>query len=214
MYDYASLRKAKALTISAALGAGGADGPVEILCLPHRQAGDWGWVGDATQRHLLFISASRYSRRLHVVLEDLRDEIFLSSEDEEEGVRLGMKPWHGHHYHTQPPGAEARWWLDKGKKQLPLARMIYFGEQEWEYQGVPDKFRRAVANGGIAPAFHSELYWRHLDVETMRYVSAWSVQGFVEAVGVLCSGFRAGAAAAPAACASRAVSLETALAQP
>ena len=74
-YAYASVRQAKALSISAAFAAGGGDGRVEILCLPHRQAADWGWVGDATQRHLLFIAASRYKKRLRLLVEDLRGEV-------------------------------------------------------------------------------------------------------------------------------------------
>ena len=73
---------------------GGGDGPVEILCLPHRQAGDYGRVGHATERHLQFIAASRYSKRLHVVVEDLRDEIMLPDNKpalSAEGVLLGLK---------------------------------------------------------------------------------------------------------------------------
>ena len=160
-YTYASVRHAKALSISTALAAGGGDGPVEILCLPHRQAGDWGWAGDATQRHLLFIAASRYSKRLHVVVEDLRDEIVVPDHDSE-AVSLGLKQTSNHLDHRQHSPAEIRCWEDEGRKQLSLVRMIKFGEEEWGRLQVPTAFCRNVGDDGVAPAFHSPVFWQHL----------------------------------------------------
>ena len=51
-YSVTTLRAKGLLTIQAALAAGGGDGLVEILCVPHRQQGDWGWIGSPTERHL------------------------------------------------------------------------------------------------------------------------------------------------------------------
>ena len=93
-YGFESLCARGLLTVSAALASGGADGVVELFCLPQRQKQDWAWMGACTERHLQLIGISRASRRLHVIAEDLRTEVVLPKgygpSNTREARRLGV----------------------------------------------------------------------------------------------------------------------------
>ena len=98
-------------------------------------------MGHASQRHLQFIAASRASRRLHVLAEDLRREIVLPDGDNElvrEGKSLGLMTRDEHGIPAHVDQEDLRSWQQKAVAQLPLVRLLHFAEGEWPRLGVPD----------------------------------------------------------------------------
>ncbi|CAK0871487.1 unnamed protein product [Prorocentrum cordatum] len=182
IYGYSSACRAKLLCISVALAAGGGDGPVEIL-----------------QRHLQFIATSRYSKRLHVVVEDLRGEIMLPDNNSAlstEGVFLGLKQRWDFAIHSDYSEAQIQIWQRKAHQQMPWVRLIDFGEKEWTRLRVPVRFREAVRDDAAPPAFYSAVYWHRLQHPSIPRSADWEeVQQFVRAVGRTRSARRADVAA-------------------
>ena len=79
--------------------------------------------------------------------------------------------------HQNPlPADLLRTWQDQGRKQLFLLRMIYFGEREWHRLGVPRAYCQTVADDEVAPAFHSSVFWQHLDVKSLQSVDDAAVR--------------------------------------
>jgi hypothetical protein len=111
-YSATELRANGKLMTSAVVGVGGSDCCVEILCLPHRQEGDWGWIGSPNERHLQLIATTRASRRLHVLIEDLSSEIILPSAGlvAQEGVDFGLKRRKQHHFSESYTEAQITNW--------------------------------------------------------------------------------------------------------
>jgi len=171
-YDFRAAREAGALSVAASLAAGGGDCPVEILCLPHRQREDWGWMGHASQRHLQFIAASRASRRLHVLAEDLRREIVLPIGDTDlvrEGTALGLMSPEEHGTAGRVDQEQVRSWQRKARAQMPLVRLLHFAEGEWTRLGVPAELSCTTAGVPGAPlAFSAKAYWDHVGVPAIR----------------------------------------------
>ena len=81
----------------------------------------------------------------------------------------------------------ARPWQDRAKSQLPLARLLKFGEEEWQLLGVPWE-RRAAARGVVSsPIFHAPLFWTHLGLFSGRPPLDSSLQQWVIELYALCA---------------------------
>ena len=121
IYSTTALRAKGFLRIAAALAAGGGDGLVSILCLPHRQDTDWGWLGSPTERHLQLIGTSRASKRLHILVEDLRPEVVIptgGSTIVHEGKMLGLKTSADHVFSSTCSQVEIRKWEEQSHGQM------------------------------------------------------------------------------------------------
>lgn len=186
-YCMTTLRAKGLLTISAALAAGGADGLVEILRLPHRQKLDWGWLGSPTERHLQLIATSRASRRLHVLVEDLRPEIILPSGHVptlREGMALGLKTRAEHVIASSCSEDQIAKWQEQCLGQMAWVRLLDFCEKEWNRLRVPHIQRCAVAQNMPSPILSSPVFWQHLKGIPKDGVSAEQVNAmFIDVVG-------------------------------
>ena len=177
-YCFETLRAKGLLSISATLASGGNDGAVAFLCLPQRQKKDWARMGACTERHLQLIGISRASRRFHVIAEDFRSEVIVPRGNDplvQEGFSLGLRARNEHYIAPRFSEEEVDAWANKFHSQMPLVRLLRFGEIQWNRLGVPERARQAVPyhdGAAFSPILLAQVYWDHTGCPADRVLSA------------------------------------------
>jgi hypothetical protein len=176
-YCFESLKAKGLLSISATLASGGNHGAVAFLCLPQRQKNDWAWNGACTERHLQLIGVSRASRRFHVIAEDFRSEVIMPWGNDplvQEGLSLGLRARNEHYIAPRFSEAPLDARANKFPSQMPLVRLLCFGEKEWQRLGVPESARQAVPDhdgAAFSPILLAPVYWDHTGCPVDRVLS-------------------------------------------